>query len=118
MLFFACIYGVAVAADPVASPERVMAHHITAVKKDDVEGVMQDYAADAVIVTQTTTFIGAANIRKFFEHLAAEHRDWKTYEVTQEAKSDGVVLQKALKTGKVEVYVVRHGKILFQTVPG
>jgi hypothetical protein len=27
------------------------------------------------------------------------------------------VLQKNVKTGKVEVYVVRDGKIAFQTVP-
>jgi len=118
LFFLACGLGMALADPLVASPKEVMAHHIAAVKNDDVEGVMQDYASDAVIVTPTATFIGAASIRKFFEHLAAEHRDWKTYEVAQEVKSDGVVLQKALKTGKVEVYVVRHGKIVFQTVPG
>jgi ketosteroid isomerase-like protein len=95
-----------------------MAHHIAMVKEDDVDGIMMDYATDAVLVTSRQTYIGAPEIRKFFERLAAEHRDWKSYEVTQEVKEEGVVLQKALKTGKVEVYVVHHGKIAFQSVPG
>jgi hypothetical protein len=108
---------VAVASSPAASPKQVLAHHIAVVKGDDVDGIMTDYAANAVLVTSSRTYIGAADIRTFFERLAAEHRDWKAYVVTQEVKSDGVVLQKALRTGKVEVYVVRHGKIAFQTVP-
>ena len=94
-----------------------MAHHIAAVKKDDVAGVMEDYAVDSVLVTPATTFIGAARIRTFFERLAAQHRDWKDYIVTQEVEEDGVVLQKNVKTGKVEVYVVRNGKIAFQVLP-
>ncbi len=119
VLVFACSWGAAVvAAPPATSPKEVMAHHIAVVKKDDVDGVMQDYATDAVFVTPTETIIGAADIRKFFEHLATEHRDWKAYNVTQEVKTEGVVLQKEVKTGKVEVFVVRHGKIVFQTLPG
>jgi len=95
-----------------------MAHHIAVVKKDDVNAIMEDYAADAVFVTPTATLIGTESIRKFFEQLAAEHRDWKTYNVTQEVKTEGVVLQKEVTSGRVEVFVVRHGKIVFQTLPG
>lgn len=118
VLLLAWSWGVVSAGPPADSPEAVMAHHIAVVKRDDVDGIMQDYAADAVFVTPTETLIGAADIRKFFEHLATEHRDWKAYNVTQEAKAEGVVLQKEVKTGKVEVFVVRHGKIVFQTLPG
>ncbi len=107
----------AVAAEPVGSPKQVMTHHIAVVKNDDVDGVMKDYASDAVFVTPTMTYIGADEIRKFFEELVAQHRDWKTYNVTQEEKAHGVVLQKEVKTGKVEVFVVRNGKIVFQTLP-
>jgi hypothetical protein len=117
-LVLACSVGAAVAPPPTASPKEVMAHHIAVVKKDDVDGVMQDYAADAVFVTPTETLIGTASIRKFFEHLATEHRDWKSYDVTQEVKAEGVVLQKEVTSGKLEVFVVRHGKIVFQTLPG
>ena len=118
VLVIACSWGAVVAATPAASPREVMAHHIAVVKKDDVEAIMSDYAADAVFVTPTATFIGTADIRKFFEHLATEHRDWKAYNVTQEVKAEGVVLQKEVTSGKVEVFVVRHGKIVFQTLPG
>ncbi|HEY4214851.1 MAG TPA: nuclear transport factor 2 family protein [Steroidobacteraceae bacterium] len=109
----------AVAADsPVASPKQVMEHHIAVVKKDDVAAIMEDYAKDCVLVTPTATLIGTQSIREFFVHLAGEHRDWKTYNVTQEVKAEGVVLQKQVTSGKVEVFVVRHGKIVFQTLPG
>ena len=117
VLVLACSWAAVVAAPPAASPQQVMAHHIAVVKQDDVDAIMQDYAADAVFVTPTATLIGTASIRGFFEHLAAEHRDWKAYNVTQEVKTAGVVLQKEM-TGKVEVFVVRHGKIVFQTLPG
>jgi len=98
------------------SPKEVMAHHIAVIKKDDVDGVMADYAENAVIVMPTGTFIGAGDVRKFFVSLAAQHRDWSTFEVTQEVLNDGVVLQHNVKTGGIEVFVVRSGKIVFQAV--
>jgi hypothetical protein len=97
------------------SPVEVMAHHINMVKRDDVEEVMKDYAANAVVVLHGQTYIGTPDVRKFFENLAAEHRDWNSYAVVQEVREDGVVLQREVKTGQVEVYVVRGGKIVFQT---
>ena len=112
----ACVCGAVVAGPPVASPKQVMEHHIAVVKKDDVAAIMEDYAQDAVLVTTTEALIGTASIREFFVHLAAEHRDWKTYNVTQDVKAEGVVLQKEVTSGKVEVFVVRHGKIVFQTL--
>ena len=118
ILVLGCSWGAALAVPPEASPKQVMAHHIAVVKKDDVNAIMEDYAADAVFVTPTATLIGTESIRKFFEQLAAEHRDWKTYNVTQEVKTEGVVLQKEVTSGRVEVFVVRHGKIVFQTLPG
>jgi hypothetical protein len=77
---------------------------------------MQDYARNAVVVRPKEVFIGTARVRQFFEGLAAEHRDWMSFIVTQEVKEEGVVLQTEVKTGKVEVFVVRNGKIAFQTM--
>ena len=116
VLFLAGPMGVAVAAPPPLSPKEVMAHHIAVVKKDDVAGTLTDYAENAVVVMPTGTYIGAGNVRKFFEELAAQHRDWSTFEVTQEVQNDGVVLQHNVKTGGIEVFVVRNGKIVFQAV--
>ena len=107
---------VAQATAPVPTPQEVLAHHIAVVKKDDVDGIMKDYAEDAVVVRPTATFIGAANVRKFFQGLAAEHRDWNAFVVTQEPQPHGVVFQREVKTGKVEVFVVRNGKIVFQAM--
>jgi len=116
VLFLMCNSAISAAAAPATSPKAVMLHHIGVIKSDDVDGIMQDYARNAVVVRATETFIGTARVRQFFEGLAAEHRDWKSFIVTQEVKEDGVVLQKEVKTGKVEVFVVRGGKIVFQTM--
>ena len=113
VLFLVAPMDAAVAAH---SPKEIMAHHIAVVKKDDVTGVMTDYGENAVVVMPTGTYIGVANIRKFFESLASQHRDWSTFEVTQEALDGGVVLQHNVKTGGIEVFVVRNGKIVFQAV--
>jgi hypothetical protein len=106
----------AVAADASGSPKNVMAHHIAVIKKDDVDGLMADYAEDAVVVLPTGTFIGLVKIRQHFESLAAQHRDWSTYNVTQEVLGSGVVLQHRIETGGVEVFVIRNGKIVFQAL--
>jgi hypothetical protein len=105
-----------VAADASRFPQRVMAHHIAVIKKDDVDGVMADYAENAVVVLPAGTFIGFAKIRQHFESLAAQHRDWSTYNVTQEVLDSGVVLQHRVETGGVEVFVIRNGKIVFQAL--
>jgi hypothetical protein len=106
----------AVAADASGSPANVMAHHIAVIKKDDVDGVIADYADDAVLVMPAGTFIGLVKIRQYFESLAAQHRDWSTYNVTQEVLDSGVVLQHRIETGGIEVFVVRNGKIVFQAL--
>jgi hypothetical protein len=109
------VSGLLAAAPSATSPKDVMAHHINVVKQDDVDGILQDYADSSVVVIEKNTYIGLASIRKFFEGLKAQHRDWSSYVVTQEVADQGVVFQKEVKTGNVEVFVVRSGKIAFQT---
>ena len=113
-LFLTAPMDVALAASKPQSPKAVMEHHIVFVKKDDVEEIVKDYARDAVMVMPAGTFIGIDDVRKFFVALAAQRRDWSTFDVTQEVKEHGVVLQRVVKTGAVEVFVVRNGKIVFQ----
>jgi hypothetical protein len=116
VLFLVVTMEAAVAAGSALTPKEVMAHHIAAIKKDDVDGVIKDYAENAVVVMPAGTYVGLANIRKFFEGLAAEHRDWSTFEVTEELLDNGVVLQHTVRTGGIEVFVVRNGKIVFQAM--
>jgi len=116
-LFLLGTVAVAAVADGTSrSPKTVMAHHIAVLKKNDVDGLMADYAEDAVAVLPSGTFIGFGKIRQHFESLAAERRDWSTYNVTQEVLDSGVVLQHRIETGGVEVFVVRNGKIVFQAL--
>ena len=104
------------AAPAAESPRELVARHLAAVKTDDVALIMKDYASDAVIVRPDGTYIGTAGVRRFFEWLAAQHRDWNSFVATQEEKGQGVVFQTNVKNGQVEVFVVRKGKIVFQVL--
>jgi ketosteroid isomerase-like protein len=107
--------GVTLATASLPSASKVMAHHLEAVEKDDVDAIMADYANDAVVVLPEGLFIGRHAIRQFFQSLAAQHVDWKAAKVTQEVKAEDVVLQHNLTSGASEVFVIRQGRVVFQS---
>ena len=66
----------AAAATLTTDMEAAIAHHVKTVKAADVDGVMADYATDAILVsppglvTPTGTFVGKDKVREFFVWLA------------------------------------------------
>jgi len=110
-------------------PKEVVAHHLTAFQKHDLNALMADYARDAVLVFPTGTHVGSEDIRKSFESLfavPATGRDTSSGRVrpqsstnipvaTEEELNDGVVLLKS-GGGRIEVFVVRNEKIAFQAL--
>lgn len=48
------------------TPEQVLSHHMDALLKGDVEAVMQDYADDAVLITQNGIIKGTEALTKNF----------------------------------------------------
>jgi ketosteroid isomerase-like protein len=116
-------------APPVApdarTPQQVVEHHLDAFTRHDVEAVLSDYADDAIFLASKQTVQGKVALRRMFESFLA-NRGSKTPTPAFEAKvtSDGDVGYEHWVTnpgqpGSMEgtdVFVVRHGKILFHTV--
>jgi hypothetical protein len=50
----------------MAATENVLKHHLTALNEQDLEGIMQDYTDESVIVTNNGIFRGLAEIEGLF----------------------------------------------------
>ena len=114
---------------PDATMQAVIAHHVTAVKAADVEGVLADYADDAILsappglVDANSTFVGKENVRKFFVWLAtpAVLPGAQSMTTTNEIVGPNTLLFRWTQfpgTPKevkgYDVFVFRDGKIVFQ----
>ena len=102
------------------TPTDVANHHISAMLKHDVPALLEDYAADAVVVNPTNVYFGPLLTKKLFVatgrkvQLASDEKFWVASvngDVVIEDWSHvthGVIL-----TGS-DVMVVRQGRIVFQ----
>ena len=54
------------------TPEEVFAHHAQALGAGDLDGIVADYADDAVFITPAGTKRGKAGIREAFTGLLAD----------------------------------------------
>src|ERR1041384_4781672 len=118
------------AATSTADMEAAIARHVKTVKAADVDGVMADYADDAILVSPpglvnpVGTFVGKNKVREFFVWLG-------TPEVLPGAQSmvttNEVVGPKTMlfrwtqfpgtpkEVKGYDIFVFRDGKIIFQT---
>lgn len=107
-----------------------IARHVAAVKAANVEGVLADYADDAImvsppgLVTPSGVFVGKDNVRKFFVWLATPEvlPGAQSMVTTNEVVGPDTLLfrwtqfpgtPKEVKGS--DVFVFRNGKIIFQT---
>lgn len=102
------------------STESVVNHHLEAVMAGDLDGIMSDYADDAVFFHQQGTAKGTAEIRSFVasmgDALASLMPNFEM--ITQDAS--GEVKYIVWKSGDAvplatDTFVVRDGKIVAQT---
>lgn len=122
----------AVAAAPTSEADMNAAieRHVTNVKAANVDGVMADYADDAILVSPpglvnpVGTFVGKEHVREFFTWLATPDvlPGAQSMVVTHEVVGPNTVLfhwtQFPGTTKEVkgtDVFVFRNGKIIFQT---
>jgi ketosteroid isomerase-like protein len=56
----------------MSNTESVLDHHLETFGEQDLEGVMEDYDDDSVVVTNMGTFRGIEEIEGLFENLFAE----------------------------------------------
>jgi|HubBroStandDraft_1064217.scaffolds.fasta_scaffold73220_2 ketosteroid isomerase-like protein len=107
------------------TPEQVVKHHLAVFTQHDLEGVLSDYADDAIFIAPKQTVQGKVALRHLFESFFATG-DNKAPAPVFEAKvtADGDVgyehwISNPGKPGSMagtDAFVVRHGKILFHTV--
>lgn len=113
-----------------AAGNKVLDHHVTHMKTGNLEEVLADYAPDAVVVTPagmispSGVFIGK-DTRKLFSVLTSKDNlpGNKTMQVTYEDLSPDTTLMRwvqfkgtAKELSGYDVFTVRGGKIVFQTV--
>jgi ketosteroid isomerase-like protein len=107
--------------------ETIVAHHLASAERDDVDSLMADYAANAVLITPDTAIIGKSAIRAVFQRLVGGN--------TAPGGPQGALqVQKQVFKGNVgyllwvqhagtpeelhgsDTFFIRDGKIVAQTV--
>ena len=108
----------------MAATATVLDRHLESFGEGDLDGILADYAADAVVVADGDVFVGHEEIRPFFEALLAEFdapdvefelgervvHDEFAY-ITWRAETPEQVYEYATDT-----FVVRDGEIAAQTI--
>jgi ketosteroid isomerase-like protein len=110
----------------MASTKDVLAHHLGSFDKGDLDGVLSDYAPDAVLFTANGVFRGVDAIRPLFQALIAEFRNpGATFNMKQEfIEGDYAYILWTAETADniyelaTDTFVVRNGKIVAQSFTG
>src|SRR5215510_5379612 len=112
-----------------ADMEAAIARHVTTVKAANIDGVMADYADDAILVsppglvTPAGTFVGKNKVREFFVWLATPEvlPGAQSMVTTNEVVGPNTMLFRWTQfpgTPKevkgYDIFVFRDGKIIFQ----
>jgi ketosteroid isomerase-like protein len=106
------------------TPEQVVTHHLAVFRAHDLEGVLSDYADDAIFIAPKSTVQGKPALRKMFASFFANSNTnaaAPAFDATVTA--DGEVgfehwVSNPGKAGSMagtDAFVVRHGKIAFHT---
>jgi hypothetical protein len=102
------------------STEAVLRNHLRAAKVG-VDAVMQDYTDESVLITHDATYRGLAEIRHFFtalfNELPAGFFDAMKMNRQEIIGEVAYILweRKPIISRATDTFVVRNGKILFQT---
>jgi uncharacterized protein (TIGR02246 family) len=109
---------------PEGSPEQLVARHLAAAAKGDVEGIVADYADDAVTISPGGVTRGKEELRKLFTGIfGGPPGSHAPLVLQQQAFTDQIGYitwtQNAGTPQEVhgsDTFVVRNGKIVAQTV--
>ncbi|WP_225335271.1 nuclear transport factor 2 family protein [Halomicrobium urmianum] len=108
----------------MSATESVLDHHLAMFGEGDLDGIMEDYAADAVLMTETDTFEGRDEIRAMYEQLLPEFDDdVVTFSLDEQKTVDDVayiVWHAETPENEYEyatdTFVIRDGEIVAQTL--
>ncbi len=110
----------------MASTKDVLEHHLQCFGGGDLEGILSDYAADAILFTPDGPLIGHDAIRPFFEAMFAEFgKPGSSFAMkTQSVEADYAYILWTAETADnvyemgTDTFVVRNGKIVAQSFAG
>jgi len=110
----------------MASTKDVLDHHLKAFDQGDLNGVLSDYAPDAIFFTKDGALKGVDAIRPLFEALIAEFgKPGATFNMKQQVVEDdyAYILWTAETADNIyelatDTFVVREGKIVAQSFTG
>jgi ketosteroid isomerase-like protein len=104
------------------TPEEIFAHHAQALGGGDLEGIVADYADDAVFISPAGSKYGKDGIRAAFTQLLADVPEAAWELKTQIYEGDVLFLEWAAVAAAtrvddgIDTFVVRDGQIQVQTV--
>jgi hypothetical protein len=104
------------------TPQEVFAHHGEVLVAGDLDGIVSDYADDAIFITPDGILRGKDGVRKGFEKLLADlpNADWDI--VTTLFEDDAMLLEWRARSAKtkaedgIDTFMFRDGLIRVQTV--
>jgi len=109
-----------------ASTQAVVGHHLSAFAAFDVDGILSDYAPDAVLLTAEGPLRGAREIRPLFEAMVAEFKKpGASFRLARQTVEEdcAFILWSAETADNVyelgtDTFLVRDGKIAVQSFAG
>jgi hypothetical protein len=109
-------------ASTVRTPQEVFQHHAEALLGGDLEGIVSDYADDAVLITPDGVRRGRAGVREGFTTLLADLPDAQWEVPTQIFEDDLLFIEWTAAAARtraddgVDTFLFRDGMIRAQTV--
>ncbi len=104
------------------APQEVFQHHVEALGAEDLDGIVSDYADDALFITPDGALRGKEGVREGFEKLVGDLPGASWDLPTQIFEDDILLLEWKAESEKVKVedgidtFVFRDGLIRVQTV--
>lgn len=126
LLFFGCASNSTNEGIDEAQTEAVLDHHWQTFIANDLEGVMEDYTEESILITPNGTYSGLEEIRgnfiNAFKAFPSQGADL-TLNQSLAVKDVGYILWEANTpefnlTYATDTFIIRNGKILRQTYAG
>jgi ketosteroid isomerase-like protein len=104
------------------TPQEVFAHHAEVLIGGDLEGIVSDYADDAVFITPAGTRHGKDGVREGFTQLLSDVPNAEWAVPTQIFEGDVLFIEWSADAANtrvedgIDTFVFRDGEIVVQTV--
>ncbi len=107
----------------MSTTEHVLRRHFETFDAGDLDGLMSDYAPDAVLITSRETLVGTVQIASFFAQMVAEfNQPGVAFQIVrEEIRGDVAFILWTAETPNyryplaTDTFVIRNGKIVTQT---